>query len=1556
MMNFLRGGGGDEKKDKGWEKFNAPPNFIQDEEQLKTMEPTPRVTSNMMMNRLDELIRRSTDPAETNQYHVIKADLMADKALKGISDDFCIGFIQWILGKSEYNVVHTKAEVDPNGTALVAPVKFKTPWGNKPYTHLPDVKEFLDGFVDGRMAVVKYVAKLKARYPKNLTDLWFWYKYLVREEEINDGIINYATFLAPYDFTPPENIPSDPLDGGNPNYPYNVNGDHSSDVKPFDIGNPNPPPFDPEVRKAMDKNFNAALNQLRVLGDSNPVQSLQTADTLLEQLDLLVGKNKWAISPEKAQELNNLIYQQIMSVKIAPLRDSLLEKFGYGPLSNGLGPQVNQAISIGASKVFDDMEKHLMNISADMKSGLSGAIAAINDMRGPFGHKTTLYDIKRAVDSSKAKVSLDLTNELKEALKNIGKGKTKNYNGAYKPTYNDNTQTHSHQHQHDDSKTEINHNYPPPQNINIIDEEAPKKQPPPSAGPTSVSVIADMSGVEKKMGEMIKVIDDHFKVKKPAKEKQGISVTVDNTIEYNNEKLDTYFKGLVGDIKDMIDKVPGAKSPQVPLDERITVAIDLNSVINKVDASEKNIIKEFNKKRKEKIPSPSPNKQLETDIKDIKNGIANVYNQLGMPTPVTLVDSRAPAPSEAVLTNLGTMIKDLKDELARKKDKKKRDINIIDSRPFEKEEQYLKALTTQYENLLKQPEAKKEKLPSAEFTRTIALLQNLELAFGNVSKELFSSKEDREKMTNHMVALQKEVTDIHKLNPFYVQQMADLVKSNTDLVAQIALMDKKNVDELEMLKGRIKNNEAELESMRKLSRVDLKYKQEVQAQLSNTIKREKIQNVTFYNSLRNLKVDFQRTLNEVSAQKDTSEVKINAIGTAVNSIGTIIETFMAQSAESSRIVQNDIDVISKSPAQQPPPPSPVIEQKMSGQKTTLQRTVEKNLPKEKTLAELSHDFFNVHPSRIENNNFKPPQQTQQQQQQSFSGFSSQAAADTYMQQQLQSKMISGGGNISKREFVEQTREGLVQRSKFEENRKKIGGLIDDDDIDLTKYIGRFDEGQRGLAEESEREKELFDILEQYEEDEEASTDETSTLNGLIAYSELLNEYEELINSEIRGSDLDSEGEKMMEDAVKSIDELKRKSRNYIQVLFRGTVEDFHRTYKSLDSQLNRDTMDLATANHIMKDFLNQARSAIGAREPRLEARYSQFTEEILTDAAKGFTKEEKSDLYQERLQNFKDGFGRALITALAKQKEKFDNEEKLKRERLSEARIMNDHDLNMTNGLNNQQYQGSTYLNNPRGIFTIYKNGQQKNISTKGISQTLAKGLYEFDTMDEYRTAVETLISERAPEFGAYGKTTEQAEIEVTRKALDVDMGEVDLTTFHPEPNYIAKALKERRMQKKRPLMLANEPYNKQEIDTAQFEVGQYGGFDIQGAYGERNEPEHQKLEKMAGNNLNATLEMLEVGTKSTRAEELMETFAESMDEMPKDQQAGMEKDIKNLYDDIIIYMGSEDAKRKAKFRSDAERDAAGLKVRISRSTLNESRKMELFIRANKLMHAAGIV
>lgn len=390
-------GGGLLSMMKGWAKFKPPPNFVQKEEQLKTMDPGEKLSMAYVMEQLDILIKNSTGSMKS-QFEYVKADLIIDQKKNAYAEEFIEEFILWILGRSCKNVRYEHQEFNPNGQRVidVDDPKEVTPWGNTPYTHLDDVKDFLDQIVDNRMAAIKYITKLKLRYPRNLADLWFWWKYIVHKQGVDGAIINYARWLEPYDFIPPDKVPYDPQTGTDA-YIYYGGEDKWQDpqqrvgispvVDDYNLVNPNPPPYYPErARYLVDQLF----DQMNTgLGGGLTIDEFVVQFT--DVFNKIVRRNAYAFCKMDLENIKTRMEADVMASNLS-IEDKQI-------LLGGLG----------FYNPPDQRTQGVEDLSLLLRTHLAGVTAALNGRMPPPGQNiinnnftdTTpiLREIKTAIEN-----------------------------------------------------------------------------------------------------------------------------------------------------------------------------------------------------------------------------------------------------------------------------------------------------------------------------------------------------------------------------------------------------------------------------------------------------------------------------------------------------------------------------------------------------------------------------------------------------------------------------------------------------------------------------------------------------------------------------------------------------------------------------------------------------------------------------------------------------------------------------------------------------------------------------------------------------------------------------------------------------------------------------------------------------------------------------------------------------------------------------------------------------------------------------------------------------
>lgn len=390
----------------GWKKFFAPPTMLEQEAQLQTMDPTSRLSFDFVMEQLDILSRSTQDPNMKAQYAYLKADMEIDRAKSKYAEDFVWDFIRWIEGISSKNVVFEAPPLDPNGALpsddAINDYPIITPWGNKPYTFLPDVKDFLDSIVDKKASVEKFISKLRNRWPSNITELWFWYKYIVHKQAIDGTVIEYATSLQPYEFIPKDQLPVNPEDGQH-SYPYYEKSDNplhpqgeykgpSFLVKQDTPYNPNPPRYQ-EVDKMFMEHLRAMINDQE-----------REAEDIWNTYRTITKYNNWAFDRTDLENIATGMLNMIDQVPDPDKRRALLDAFGWGPTdATNMGPVdrliIQQGIQDAFAQYLQNNPPINVNVNQPQENNLAGYVQAIEEavQNGQVQNQQNIQELLAAV-------------------------------------------------------------------------------------------------------------------------------------------------------------------------------------------------------------------------------------------------------------------------------------------------------------------------------------------------------------------------------------------------------------------------------------------------------------------------------------------------------------------------------------------------------------------------------------------------------------------------------------------------------------------------------------------------------------------------------------------------------------------------------------------------------------------------------------------------------------------------------------------------------------------------------------------------------------------------------------------------------------------------------------------------------------------------------------------------------------------------------------------------------------------------------------------------------
>ena len=241
-----------------WQKFQAPPNEMLDKEgSYKDMKPTSKDLSKFIQRNLQSAIVNAANKQERAVYQQIAKQMEMDESKEKFTDLYNETFIMWLLGKSHYNrsksdlylewrnslaIAEAQLDNDPNGVTVgqkwsmmaTEPTFDKflqnldfnpTPWGNKNISFLPGCQEFLDSIVDKRAEVEKYFSKMALNGPRNITDAWMVYKYIIHKNEIDDVVIDYAkSIVGPYELPASDQIPVHVVQANNQGDYFEIDG------------------------------------------------------------------------------------------------------------------------------------------------------------------------------------------------------------------------------------------------------------------------------------------------------------------------------------------------------------------------------------------------------------------------------------------------------------------------------------------------------------------------------------------------------------------------------------------------------------------------------------------------------------------------------------------------------------------------------------------------------------------------------------------------------------------------------------------------------------------------------------------------------------------------------------------------------------------------------------------------------------------------------------------------------------------------------------------------------------------------------------------------------------------------------------------------------------------------------------------------------------------------------------------------------------------------------------------------------------------------------------
>ena len=187
---------------RGWPKYECPPDMLTVEEGLNTMQLSSTQVEEQMMETIDQQLASAKTQEERQAWANIKVGRYTERLASKIKEAFVEDFVLWVAGRSPYNVVsREETTVDAYGNETKKQVRY-TPWGNKSMAFLPGADKLLGSPILNRDKVIKTLTKLIATNPRNVDELWIYYKYIVRKVGIDTSknSVKEQHFYNDYDY------------------------------------------------------------------------------------------------------------------------------------------------------------------------------------------------------------------------------------------------------------------------------------------------------------------------------------------------------------------------------------------------------------------------------------------------------------------------------------------------------------------------------------------------------------------------------------------------------------------------------------------------------------------------------------------------------------------------------------------------------------------------------------------------------------------------------------------------------------------------------------------------------------------------------------------------------------------------------------------------------------------------------------------------------------------------------------------------------------------------------------------------------------------------------------------------------------------------------------------------------------------------------------------------------------------------------------------------------------------------------------------------------------
>jgi hypothetical protein len=148
-------------------KYGPGPDPLEEEQKLQIIVPSSAHEQSQMLKLVKRLIEKTKDESEQRALKMWKANLKADQLKGVVQQEFLRDFWGWLIGRGK--------QQDHD----------RTPWGRQSLADDHEVSNYVDAFVTKMFEFRLKLAQLRMRRPVGINQVYLFFKYVVRGEEIN---------------------------------------------------------------------------------------------------------------------------------------------------------------------------------------------------------------------------------------------------------------------------------------------------------------------------------------------------------------------------------------------------------------------------------------------------------------------------------------------------------------------------------------------------------------------------------------------------------------------------------------------------------------------------------------------------------------------------------------------------------------------------------------------------------------------------------------------------------------------------------------------------------------------------------------------------------------------------------------------------------------------------------------------------------------------------------------------------------------------------------------------------------------------------------------------------------------------------------------------------------------------------------------------------------------------------------------------------------------------------------------------------------------------------